>query len=134
MSLNPAVLSVPTPRPQPRVNLKNLRGKTWLEAAGEREVSAPMDRLPATIQFPADFPEPIRYDATRKLLQYRGFMPHYSFVELQKMSNELDYLTSLERIFADSAHPTDTHSSWSVWMIAIPMTIVAAMVAAWLLL
>lgn len=103
----PATSYVPPLAPK----LGNLQGKTWLDQATQREVSAPLGALPANISFPEDFPEPIRYDAAGKRLLYRGFMPHATFVELQKLSNDFHYLRALEQLFAASAHVDEPASA-----------------------
>ena len=46
------------------------RGKTWLDARGLPEAAANLPALPNDLQFPDDFPEPICFDAARKLLLY----------------------------------------------------------------
>lgn len=83
-------------------------GKTWEQCAGLREVSTPLAELPAGVEFPSDFPEPIRFDAARKTLAYRGFMSHTSFMELQKLSNAFAYGRALEALFTASAIPAET--------------------------
>jgi hypothetical protein len=132
MNLDQAVLSAPPQRAKPQPNLRNLRGKTWLAAVGEHEVSTILERLPSGVQFDENFPEPIRYDATKRTLHYRGFMPHYSFVELQKLSNELDYLQALERLFAESANPTVPTSKINTWLLLTPAAILSLLIVGWL--
>src|SRR5438128_1642419 len=68
-------------RPSPRWPLLPKRAsphryKTWQEAAGQRETAVKLERLPPGLDFPEGFPEPIAYDAVRRLLVYRGLMTH----------------------------------------------------------
>jgi hypothetical protein len=102
---------VPSPSavvPAVKAKFANFQGKTWNSLPNEREVSCTLATLPSDVSFPDTFPEPIQYDAVRKRLKYRGFMPHASFVELQKLSNDFNYLRTLEQLFSDSATPATT--------------------------
>jgi hypothetical protein len=80
------------------------RHKTWGEAAGLPETSARLDTLPAGLDFPDAFPEPIRYDPARKRLVYRGFMSSVSYRFLHELSAETAYLNALDDIFQDSSY------------------------------
>ena len=108
MSFDPAGLSLDHPpatfQPPPILKSKQyFQQKTWREAAQEREVSAPLAMLPSGIGLNDDFPEPMQYDANRRVLRYRGFMSNTSFQELQRLSNDLDYMRALEQLFTASA-------------------------------
>ena len=78
--------------------------KTWSQAAGLPETAARLEALPPGLDFPADFPEPIRYDAARRLLVYRGFMASASYQFLRGRSADLAYLAALDVLFRDSAY------------------------------
>ena len=82
---------------------KYFQQKTWQQAVQEREVTAPLAALPKGVSFGDDFPEPIQYDAVRRVLRFRGFMSNTSFQELQHLSNDLDYMRALEQLFTASA-------------------------------
>jgi hypothetical protein len=79
------------------------RYKTWDEAAGLPETSAPLRNLPAELSFPADFPEPIRYDAPSGRLVYRGFMCSVSYSFLRGLSTDSRYLIAVDALFQASA-------------------------------
>ncbi len=84
------------------------RHKTWGEAAGLPETSIRLERLPPNLQFNDDYPEPIRYDAQRKRLVYRGFMTSVSYTYLRRRSGDPAYLEALDALFQESAY---THPS-----------------------
>jgi hypothetical protein len=100
-----------------RPNPLNYRNKTWAQAAGSREVSAPLAKLPEDVSFPECFPEPIHYDAARHLLMYRGFMTNSSYVELQKLSRNLDYTRALEKLFTASAQDPVEQKPATPWIV-----------------
>jgi hypothetical protein len=106
---------------------------SWQQAAGQRTVSAPLSQLPPGVQFEDDFPEPIHYDAARKRLEYRGFMPHPSFVALQRLSNDYEFLRCLERLFAESAQPETPRAPFPAWLMLAPAGAVVAGAIAWLM-
>src|SRR5690242_6979736 len=80
------------------------RYKTWAEAAGLPETGARLDRLPAGLQIPEDFPEPIRYDPARKLLVYRGFMSSTSYRFLHSLSADRAFIEALDGLFMGTAY------------------------------
>src|SRR5690349_1073273 len=80
------------------------RYKTWAEAAGLPETAARLERLPAGVRLPDDFPEPIRFDPARKLLIYRGFMSSTSYRFLHGLSADLAFMDALDRLFMSSAY------------------------------
>ena len=75
------------------------RHVTWANAAGLPEVSARLDRLPNGIPFSDNFPEPIRFDPTRKRLLYRGFMSSVSYRYLHGLSTDPAYVSALDLLF-----------------------------------
>jgi hypothetical protein len=89
------------------------RQMTWQQAEGEKETSAPLQRLPTGLEFKPGFPEPITYDPGRQLLIYRGFMYRGSYQYLQSLNSDLAYLTALEQIYVQSASsPPLRRVSW----------------------
>ena len=131
MSFDPVVISSLQPEnaPLPPVSApKPFRNKTWQQAEGSREVSARLAALPAGVQFLDDFAEPIRYDAARRLLLYRGFMTNTSFVELQRLSRDLDFARALEHLFTASAQETEPKPKSWLWVVtgAIVLAVIAA--------
>lgn len=76
---------------------------TWDEALGQREVAVPLAYLPADVELAVDFPEPIRYDAERLVLAYRGVMPPGSYQRLRSLSKDLPFQLAVDRLFAASA-------------------------------
>src|SRR5262249_50532757 len=103
--------------------------------AGLPEPPARPARLPSDRAFPVDFPEPIRYDPTRKRLVYRGFMTSTSYAYLRDHSHDLAYLTALDVLYQDSAysHP-DAPPAGAVWLwLLVSAGMVALAVAFWML-
>jgi len=107
--------------------------KTWGEAAGQPETSARLARLPEGLSFPDDFPEPIRYDAQRQRLVYRGFMASASYRFLHELSGDSDYVTALDVLFEASAYTLDGPSlAGRVWKLLLGVGgVAAAVVGAW---
>src|SRR5205809_369089 len=87
----------PGPTPTPTT----WRNKTWKEAAGLHETAARLQQLPAGLAFPEDFPEPITYDVDWKLLLYRGFMYHGSYLFLRQLSADPAYIAALDVLYQD---------------------------------
>jgi hypothetical protein len=111
------------------------RHKTWAESAGLPETAVRLDRLPAGVEFPEDFPEPIRFDPRRSRLVYRGFMTSNSYRFLHAQSSDLAYLAALDALFLDSSYTmAGASSGGKVWRWLLGAAIVAAAAAvAWLL-
>src|SRR5438105_2318737 len=84
-------------RPWPRIPKRAAppRDKPWRQAAGQPETAAKLERLPAGLEFPDVFPEPIAYDPRRQLLIYRGLMTHDSYAYLRLLSVDPAYLAAL---------------------------------------
>lgn len=83
---------------------------TWEQAEGRLESATGLERLPAGLDFPADFPEPIRYDTAKKQLAYRGFMSAASFRYLQGLNSDPAYLHAIERLSGLSVRAIVSHS------------------------
>ena len=106
--------------------------RTWEACAGLHESQAPLARLDSKVVFGNDYPLPIHYDAERKLLQYRGFMSHATYVKLAALCDERDYQTALERLFVATS-PTVIAPAWQLpWKrFAAGAVAVAVMVCGW---
>jgi len=89
------------------------RRRTWDACAGLHEVQSPLAKLDSAVVFGDDYPEPIRYDAERKALRYRGFKSHATYVKLAALSDDREYQTALERLFVATS-PTIETSPWRV--------------------
>jgi len=96
--------------------------KTWAEAAGLPEISASLEKLPAGLAFPENFPEPIRFDPERKRLVYRGFMPSASYRFLHALNCDGNYLEALDQLFEDSASVMESNKGlarlWP-WLVGV---------------
>jgi hypothetical protein len=112
------------------------RHKTWAEAAGLPETAARLEKLPPGLQFPDDFPEPIRFDPGRKLLIYRGFMSSVSYRFLHDLSPDLAFLSALDVLFLASAYIlAEPRSARWIWACLVGVVCLGgAAVTAWLLL
>src|SRR5262245_47739844 len=78
------------------------------QQAGEKaprlhETSVTLDRLPEGLAFPNDFPKPIRYDPSHKVLVYTGLMTSTSYRFLRGLSHDVAYLDALDYLFQQSA-------------------------------
>ena len=115
-------------------SLRPFRRKTWIDAEGEREVTARLEALPVNVCLSEDFPEPLRYDSVRKLLLYRGFMSYGSFRYLRQLNSDPGYSRALDQLFTSSSSST-CEQKGSGWRIDIVVGVVAAAAAlVWVLL
>jgi hypothetical protein len=106
--------------------------RTWEACAGLHESQAPLARLDNKVVFGNDYPLPIRYDAERKLLQYRGFMSHATYVKLAALCDDRDYQTALERLFVATSPSVEAPVRQVPWKgIAAAVVAVAVMVCGW---
>src|SRR5215813_301361 len=98
------------------------RYKSWAEAVGLPETSARLSRLPPGLDFPDDFPEPIRFDAARKRLIYRGFMASASYRFLHALSADPGYVAALDQLYRDSSYALKPRSgirrAW-LWLVLV---------------
>ena len=114
------------------------RNKTWSEAAHLPETAAQLDQLPGGLEFRDEFPEPIRFDAAKRRLVYRGFMCSASYRYLQSLTKDGGYQGALEHLFqatADTltrAKPKRRVRVWP-WLVGAA-SLIGTTVAAWLLL
>ncbi len=83
------------PTDEPAAEASNV---TWQQAQGRHETCAALEALPDKIEFPEDFPEPIRFDPANSRLIYRGFMSATSYRFLQKLSRDLAYMHAIEQL------------------------------------
>jgi hypothetical protein len=106
--------------------------RTWDACAGLHEAEAPLAHLDGRVVFEEDYPEPIRYDAERKKLRYRGFMSHASYVKLAALCDEREYQAALERLFVATS-PLAVSSPWQVpWKgIGAAVAAIALLVSGW---
>jgi hypothetical protein len=110
------------------------RNRTWEEAAGLPELSARLERPPAGLDFPADFPEPLCYDPARRRLLYRGFMCSASYLYLRTLSADPLYLAALDALFQSSADALPGgQKRLRAWLVAA-LCLAGAGAAAWALL
>jgi hypothetical protein len=113
------------------------RNKTWSEAANLPETAARLENLPAGLEFCDDFPEPIRFDAAKRRLVYRGFMCSVSFRYLQALTNDAGYQAALERLFQATSDTLKRNKRkrrgrmWP-WLVGAG-SLIGAVVVAWLL-
>jgi hypothetical protein len=112
--------------------------KTWAEAAGLAETSAPLSRLPASLKLPENFPEPLRYDPAAKRLVYRGFMCSSSYTFLRGCCKDLEYLYAVDSLFQQTAAARSGKSQGPKkhigrWLLAVVGVAGAALVAWWLI-
>jgi hypothetical protein len=112
------------------------RYKTWHEAAGKRETTAKLERLPPGLDFPEGFPEPMTYDALRQLLIYRGLMTHDSYAYLRLLSIDPAYLAALDQLrettcqlYAQPALPHFGRRTW-LWLL-VTVLLLFSLVAWW---
>jgi hypothetical protein len=111
------------------------RNRTWDEATGLPEVSAPLERPPAGLDLAADFPEPLRYDPARRRLLYRGFMCRASYLFLRGLSADPAYLAALDVLFQSSADALPGGRPRRLWAwLAAALCLAGAAAAAWTLL
>ena len=115
--------------PVPSTPPPTWRNKTWQQAAGLHETASRLDHLPPGLAFPEDFPEPITYDADWKLLLYRGFMYHGSYLFLRQLSSDPAFIAALDVLYQESSCP---RRSWRgrPWLLAVLMGL-GALAAAW---
>ena len=109
---SPAAVAERAPAAPPVAGLN----RTWDARAGMREVESLLAQLDPSIRFDADYPEPIRYDTTRKVLRYRGPMSHASFVVLRALSDDRQYQLAMERLFVATSIPAAKPRSLIPWM------------------
>lgn len=94
------------------------RDKTWDQAAGQPEISVPLDHLPEGITFGPTFPEPIRFDPVKKRLCYRGLMYHGSYSYLRDLDKHASYLVAIDQLYTLSSTPPKQHH-YVAWASAI---------------
>jgi hypothetical protein len=105
------------------------RHRSWDQAEGDRQTTARLEALPSGLHFDDDFPEPIRYDAARRALTYRGFMSYGSFQYLQQLHSDSGYTRALDELFRCSSGVVDPPKrAW--WWPGVIAAIGAATLAA----
>jgi hypothetical protein len=86
---------------------------TWDETRDQREVAVPLAYLPADVELTDDFPEPLRYDAERLVLAYRGVMSLASYQRLRSLSTDMPFQLALDRLFmASTANRSGRTGRW----------------------
>jgi len=132
-----AKAAAPVETKQPSAEPANL---TWAQAAGRPEASVHLACLPEGLSLGDDFPEPLRYDADRQLLIYRGFMTSMSCQYLRSLSTDLVFLSALDELNVRTSTiliggPEQRHHPWRRAIVATAiMAVVAAALFAWHLL
>jgi hypothetical protein len=108
------------------------RLRTWDACAGLLEAQSPLAKLDSKVVFGDDYPEPIRYDAERRLLRYRGFMSHATYVKLAALSDDREYQTALERLFVATSPPAVSPPWEAPWKgLAAAAIAVAVLAGGW---
>jgi hypothetical protein len=131
MSENEAVNVPTTSAPAGGAGAVTTRRRTWEACAALHEAQSPLAQLDSRVVFGNDYPEPIRYDAERKLLRYRGFMPHASYVKLAALSDDRAYQTALERLFVATS-PAAESPPWPIpWKGIAAAIVIAALLCGW---
>jgi hypothetical protein len=115
----------------PEKPVAGYRNKTWREAEGQREATVRLDRLPANLNFPESFPEPITYDPARKVLKYRGLMFSGSYAYLRKLSADPAYLAALDQLFIATSCPGSKMGRWVVVLGAVVAVALAVFAIVW---
>jgi hypothetical protein len=118
-----------TPTPSTDCSTSVAKKRTWDACAGLHEVQSPLTKLDSAVVFGDDYPEPIRYDAARKVLRYRGFMSHATYVKLAALSDDRAYQTALERLFVATS-PTAEAPAWQMPWRSMAVAAAAAIVLA----
>lgn len=83
---------------------RSVPNRAWQNAAGKHETSAPLEKLPVGLALGDEVDEPVSFDEARKLLVYRGFMCHGSYLYLRHLSDDLTYLAALDQLYVKSAN------------------------------
>lgn len=100
--------------------------------------SAPLPRLPAGLEFPPALANKIAFDPQTHELRFCGFMSKGDFDALSQLSNDLDYLKALERLFQiceftdRESPPLSFPFAWGIALSAVAAGI--AGLAVWLLI
>lgn len=121
------VLSAPAPLLPPSTPCR-----AWEAAVGKHETSAALERLPAGVNLSA-VDEPIRFDATRRQLVYRGFMCHGSYLYLRHLSDDLAYLAALDQLYVQSAQRDSSRRGTAVLTAALAVVAAGLTLALWCL-
>jgi hypothetical protein len=124
MSLESNAGITPSSSPDTRLGCRN---RTWAQAAGQKETAVRLERLPAGVELPDDFPEPLRYDPARKALLYRGVMYRGSFDFLHRLSDDRAYMIAIDTLYVASALPP-CKRSWLRWLAAGAAIAITALV------
>lgn len=79
--------------------------------------SVPLSQLPTGVQFPTHLLDKVSYDPLAKQLRFKGFMSKGDFDLLSKLSNDLEYLRTLEHLFQICEYAPETPTSSVPWRI-----------------
>jgi hypothetical protein len=100
--------------------------------ASQRETAVTLDHLPPGLDFPADYPEPIRFDPDHHRLVYLGVMLNASYTHLRRLSHDPAYLAAVDDLYVLSALPVRSAGGWGWWLLlALALAGVALAGALW---
>jgi hypothetical protein len=124
------IAPAPTPSAPQAVPPASGPSQAWLRAAGKPETSAPLLQLPAGLSLAAA-DEPIHFDEARKLLLYRGFMCHGSYLYLRHLSEDLAYLAALDQLYVQSASGDSARRGTGVLVASLAAVAAGLSLALW---
>jgi len=94
------------------------------------EFSVKLATLPEGLSFPERFSERLKFDASRGVLSYRGFMTKCAYDELYGLSSEPEYHRALEQLFVLTSGEVVPNDSRKLTPTLLMATVAAMIVAA----
>jgi hypothetical protein len=86
--------------------------------------------MPPGVEFGDGYPEPIRYDSSRRVLIYRGFMASGSYADLRRVSKDAAYLAALDALYVGTSLPAGAGRRWR-WLLTAALAALAAGALVW---